>query len=103
MEEDLNYYEARMDRLFANGAIYQHRTLRTLFDPFSAEYHQTEMTQKVQILHKIIQSGEKLSILLDDYKDRYTETNKKYVALDANQGLEAILEYMLKNYELKHL
>lgn len=39
----------RMDRIF-KAPMWKHRTLRTIFDPFSSEWKETSMDKKVQIL-----------------------------------------------------
>lgn len=75
MEENETYYEARLDRIFGKASIWQHRTLRTVFDPYSAEWAETDYGRKIEILEKVIASGENLEMLILEYKVRYIEQN----------------------------
>lgn len=87
-----------MDDLFSNGINWKHRTLRTVFDPYSSEWNDTSMEQKVSILKKLIESGEMLEVIAMEYKDFYKkEINKPAVANDFDKGLIHILEYLMKN------
>ena len=95
MEED-NFYEARLDRIFGKGSMWKHRTLRTIFDPYSSEWSETNFEKKVEILEKAIAAGEDLEVLISDYKDRYLEQNRKDIANSVEDALIALLAYKLK-------
>ena len=96
---ELEYYEARMDLIFAKGDLWKHRTLRTVFDPSSSEWGNTTMQQKVAILKKIVENGENLYGLIDDYKDRYREQNRYDIANQTGNALAFIIEHILKSEE----
>ena len=73
-------YQTIIDELF--GAYYKHRTLRTVFDPYSSEWNDTTVDEKINILKKILDSKKiTLNELISSYKIFYTEnlTNKKHV------------------------
>jgi hypothetical protein len=89
-------YEARMDMIFANGHLWKHRTLRTVFDPPSSEWGNTTMHQKAAILKKIVENGENLYSLIDDYKDRYLEQNRRDIANETGNALAHIIDHILK-------
>lgn len=91
MEED--YYEARMDELFGKGTMWNHRTLRTVFDPLSSEWEKTSIIRKCEIIETCIQGGENLSDLIMDYKMRYREQNRSDIANSVESALIAILTY----------
>lgn len=76
--------------------MWKHRTLRTLFDPFSSEYNQTTMDKKLEILKTIKDNGIDLTELLIDYKEFYTEENKIHVVDVADEGLERLLKEEMK-------
>jgi len=88
------HYQQKIDKIFAKGDLWKHRTLRTLFDPHSSEYNQTTMERKLEILQTIIENGIDLDNLLDEYKEFYTEENKIHVVDVADEGLK-ILEKQL--------
>jgi hypothetical protein len=85
------HYQEKIDKIFGKGSLWKHRTLRTLFDPFSSEYNQTTMEKKVEILKTIRANGMDLNELVDDYKEFYTEENKIHVVDVADEGLERLL------------
>jgi len=86
----------RLDNIFNNGSMWQHRTLRTVFDPFSSEWNDTDMDNKISILQKIIHSGENLEKVFEEYKLYYrNESTKPYVADDAYKGLLMITQSLL--------
>lgn len=91
-------YEARMDKIFTNGALWQHRTLRTIFDPASTEFGDTDIDEKLKILEIIIDSGEDLRKLIKDYKNRYIEQNRKDIALEVEKALIILLQHKLKKH-----
>ena len=92
-------YEARMDMIFANGHLWKHRTLRTVFDPPSSEWGYTTIQQKVAILKKVVENGENLYSLIDAYKDRYREQNRYDIANETGNALALIIEHILKPEE----
>jgi len=49
-----NNYQSLMDEIF--GANYKHRTLRTVFDPYSNEWSEANVDEKKSILQKILAS-----------------------------------------------
>jgi hypothetical protein len=92
----MKHLHERMDDLFTNGTPWQHRTLRTLFDPASAEWNMTSMEEKVDILKKIQASGERLGKLATEYQNYYRhEHNRPDIADDFKSGLVKITEYLL--------
>lgn len=94
----MKHYHERMDDIFANGAPWQHRTLRTLFDPASAEWNMTTMEEKVTFLRKLQGAGEKLSRIRIEYQRFYTQDmNRSDIASDFEDGLTEITEYLLNN------
>ena len=91
----------RMDKIFNNGSMWSHRTLRTVFDPYSSEWNDTKMDEKISILKKLAASGESLEFVIEEYKDYYTEDTKKpHVAADAYKGLVRIMEHILANAKI---
>ena len=92
-----NNYEARMDNLFGNGSIWRHRTLRTLFDPYSEEWKNTDLNEKVQILRSITESEESFPGLIYQFKDRYEENGRIDISSSVEVALVTILEYQLKS------
>ncbi len=96
MEDDdtPNYYEARMDRIFKVDP-YEHRSLRTVFDRWSHEWNGTTYEQKLAILTRLLQAGERLEILIIEYKDRYLEQNRRDIANCVDESLAVLLQYKL--------
>lgn len=90
------HYQEIVDEIF--GRNFQHRTLRTIFDPFSTEWEQTSIDRKVEILRKILNS-EKISFatLIASYKEYYTMEieNKKHVLDSLEDSLIIINQYLL--------
>jgi hypothetical protein len=86
------HYQQKLDKIFGKGSSWKHRTLRTLFDPYSSEYNQTTMDKKLEILKTIKDNGIDLTELLNDYKEFYTEENKIHVVDVADEGLEILLK-----------
>ncbi len=87
----MKHYTEVVDQLFGTG--FAHRSLRTLFDPGSSEWHATSMEQKLAILRKIVASDEiPFDLLLVQYKLYYaTELNKPHVVKALEAGLTALL------------
>lgn len=89
MEKD---YQLIIDKLFGNN--YKHRTLRTVFDPYSTEWSDTKIDEKIAILKKILDSKEMtLNELITSYKTYYLETltNKKHVVNSIEDSLIFLL------------
>ncbi|HWJ26872.1 MAG TPA: hypothetical protein VNS32_10045 [Flavisolibacter sp.] len=92
----MKHLHERMDDLFANGTPWQHRTLRTLFDPSSAEWGMTTMAEKAAILKKLQASGERLGKISVEYKYFYEkDLDRTDIANDFEDGLIEIAEYLL--------
>jgi hypothetical protein len=89
------HYQEQLDKIFANGNMWQHRTLRTVFDPYSTEYKNTEMSEKIEILRIIKANGIDLNYLITKYKHFYIEEGKADVANDVEAGLILITEALL--------
>jgi 2-oxoglutarate dehydrogenase complex dehydrogenase (E1) component-like enzyme len=89
-------YQTLVDELF--GSNYRHRTLRTVFDPYSTEWTETSIDEKVNILKKILSSKRTtLQDLILSYKKFYTDslTNKKHVVDSVENALTILLEKAL--------
>jgi hypothetical protein len=99
MKEDNDFYEARLDKIFTKGALWNHRTFRTIFDPFSSEWNDTNYDKKIQILEKVVASGEDLHELIIDYKQRYNEQNRHDISGSVEYALIELLKYRLKKKE----
>lgn len=87
-----NDYQSLIDELF--GANYKHRTLRTVFDPYSTEWTETNVEEKILILKKILDSKRiTLRELILSYKLYYSEelANKKHVAESVEDSLIILL------------
>ena len=95
--DDNNYYEARLDKIFSKGGLWNHRTFRTVLDPLSSEYNKTTMEQKISYLKRLIENKESLDNIVFDYKDRYLEQNRKDIAIQSEVGLIRIIEFLLKS------
>ncbi len=90
------HYQEKCDQIFANGNIWKHRTLRTIFDPYSSEYEKTNSDQKIEILETIIKNNIELNELIIEYKNFYYEENKKNVVDSLEDGLINLLSKSLK-------
>ena len=95
MGREGNNYEARLDKIFGNGTLWQHRTLRTILDPYSEEWKHTELEEKIEILKKIVNSGENLEKLVSNFKDRYEDQNRKDISASAEAALAIVLQFNL--------
>ena len=84
----------RMDTLF-NASPWKHRTLRTIFDPFSAEWNDTGLEEKVTILRTILLSGERLEGILFQYKQYYLDQGREDIARDTESALVYLLQHSL--------
>jgi hypothetical protein len=90
------HYQEQLDKIFGKGSLWKHRTLRTVFDPFSSEYDKTSIDEKLEILKKSKESGLELSEIIDGYKTFYIEENKPNVINSIEDGLKLLLENSLK-------
>lgn len=90
-----NHYEERLDKIFGKGSLWKHRSFRTVLDPYSSEWNQTTMQQKIEILKKLKLNNESLEILISDYEDRYLEQNRKDIAISAKDALIKIVNSIL--------
>ena len=84
-----------MDKIFAEGRLWKHRTLRTIFDPPSTEWSYTSIEKKIEILKKISESGEKLSVLIRLYRERYIEQNRYDIANEVGNALAILMDFIL--------
>jgi hypothetical protein len=84
-------YQEQLDKIFGNGSLWNHRTLRTVFDPYSSEYEQTTMDRKVEILRTIVDNNISLAELISEYKDFYKEEKKTNVVEAMEDGLTNLL------------
>lgn len=91
-----NFYESRLDKIFSKGSLWKHRTFRTVFDPFSSEWNETDYEKKIEILKKVVAAGEDLEILIRDYKNRYHEQNRREISSSVETALAKLLEYQLE-------
>ena len=88
-------YEAMMDELFCkDGGLYQHRTLRTIFDQGSYEWDQTSLDEKIIIL-KVIVDNFDLSLITLLYNARYSD--RLYIQNSVGPSLAIVLSAVLKN------
>ena len=85
------HYQQKIDKIFGKGSLWKHRTLRTLFDPFSSEYEQTTMDKKIETLQTIVDNKISLTGLIQAYKDFYHEENKPNVVDAVEVGLTNLL------------
>jgi hypothetical protein len=88
-------YEIRLDSIFGKGSFWVHRTMRTVFDPYSSEWHSTNLDRKIEILNTIIENGESLKTIIVEYKQRYLDADRKDIADSIEDSLSILLEYSL--------
>ena len=81
------HYQEKLDIIFANGRLWEHRTFRTVFDPYSSEYQDTSMEQKVEYIRKCNEKNLSLDELVESYKEFYREENKPNVINSLEDGL----------------
>jgi hypothetical protein len=89
------HYQEKIDKIFDKGGLWKHRTLRTLFDPYSSEYEQTTMDKKVEILKTILENEINLTELIQEYKEFYNGENKQNVIKAVEDGLTNLLSNSL--------
>jgi len=68
--------------------------LRECLDPLCAEYHDSSIEQKVEILRKIKSKGMSMHQILKEYKDRYKEHPSNPIA-ELPRGLGSIVDYFV--------
>jgi len=85
------HYQEKLDKIFGKGSLWKHRTLRTLFDPYSSEYENTTMDRKVEIIKIIIENDISLKKLILEYKEFYRKENKLNVVAAVEDGLTNLL------------
>lgn len=90
------HYQEKCDQIFANGNLWKHRTLRTIFDPYSSEYEKTNSDEKIEILKTILKNKIELNELIMEYKDFYYDENKHNVVDSVEDGLLNLLSKSLK-------
>jgi tyrosine-protein phosphatase YwqE len=91
------HYQEVVDEIF--GSTYRHRTLRTIFDSKSYEWHETTVEEKLEILKKLIESRKiSLEEITLGYKIFYqTEiANKRQVINTLQDALIILLKYSIK-------
>lgn len=85
------HYQEQLDKIFGKGSLWKHRTLRTVFDPFSSEYDNTTIDKKLEILKTIKENNIDFSELIHNYKKFYLEENKPNVIKSLEDGLRILL------------
>jgi len=90
------HYQDKLDNIFCKGRIWNHRTLRTVFDPYSSEWQDTTIDKKIEILKVINKNGIDLIKLINDYKLFYLEENKPHVIKSVEDGLKILLSNAIK-------
>jgi len=93
------HYQKKLDEIFANGNTWQHRTFRTVLDPYSYEYGGTSKEQKVEYVKKCISNGLALDELIDGYKVFYKEEKKAHVLDSLEDGLIRLTTTVLSRNE----
>ncbi len=89
------HYQEKIDKIF--GKDWNHRTLRTCFDPGASEWQHTTYEQKIEILRKLVDSGEPLMYWISEYEHFYEQEGKGYVLKILPEALKILLETTLKN------
>lgn len=97
MEKENLPYEERMDCIFGDGSTWNHRTLRTIFDYGSNEWKSTDDSEKIKFLRRIIESGENLFRIIDEYQARYREQGRE----DITKGINYAIVYLFQTSLIK--
>lgn len=85
------HYHFRLDKMFANGAMWNHRTLRTLFDPYASEWGNTAIDEKLFILEKILETDDPLYSWIKEYEEFYMkDLNKPHVVVSIPDAIEIL-------------
>lgn len=84
------HYHYRADALFGKNGPWNHRTLRTFFDPLSSEWRETTRERKLEVLDKLIASDYPLANWIDDYENyyRHESVGRTYVVKEINSALQ---------------
>lgn len=84
------HYHYRADALFGKNGPWNHRTLRTFFDPLSSEWRETTRERKLEVLDKLIASDYPLANWLDDYENyyRHESVGRAYVVKEVDSALQ---------------
>lgn len=90
------HYQEKLDEIFNKGNLWKHRTLRTVFDPFSSEWNETSIEEKLGILKTIKGNDIDIQSLIIQYKRFYNEENKPHVSKAVEDGLRILLIDSLK-------
>lgn len=90
------HFHEKLDQIFKSN-VWKHRTLRTVFDPYSSEYTETSIEKKIAILKTISDNGIDLGQVIKEYKKFYREENKPHVISSIEDGLINLLEGSLTN------
>jgi hypothetical protein len=85
------HYQEKLDKIFSKGGLRKHRTLRTVFDPYSSEWDDTTINKKIEILKLINENEIDLMELIDEYKLFYLDENKPHVIKSVEEGLKILL------------
>jgi DNA polymerase len=94
----MKHYAEKLERLNIPNP-----TLRDCFDPYSSEYSETNINQKIATLQKVINSGYALEEVLKDYSDFYQKLNKRHVVKDLHLGLKRLINHFLEKHTLYRL
>jgi hypothetical protein len=70
--------------------------LRTIFDPFSTEYGDTDYDTKLRFLEMIEDKGINISLVVLLYKDYFEEFDRPDIVDCLPQALADILEYKIR-------
>lgn len=73
-------------------------TLRDCFDPYSSEYSETTIEQKIITLRKVIDHGFSIDQILKDYSRFYHSLNKPQVVKDIHLGLKKLINTFLEKH-----
>ena len=88
-------YQQKLDDIFGNGKLWKHRTMRTVFDPYSAEYNQTSIKKKLEIVKIITSNNIEITDLIREYKTFYRKENKQNVIDSLEEGILILFSNLL--------
>ena len=86
------HYQEIVDEVF--GSFYKNRTLRTLFDPYSSEWNDSTLNEKIEILKTLLASNKiTLEEILSGYTHFYQHelVGKEHVINSLQDGLTILL------------
>lgn len=83
------HYHYRADALFSKNGHWNHRTLRTFFDPLSSEWRETTRERKLEVLEKLADSDYPLADWIRDYEHYYLHESvgRSYVVKEIDSAL----------------